>query len=310
MDYDQRRKAKAKELGVRVVTLDVEVERRRKGRSSGTKNEKYQLCPTEPEPWPDPIDGAVLLDMCVGAFERYAVLPDGAAESLALWTVFSHALDAFNACPRLIICSPDAECGKSTVLTVLGQLVSKPLPASNITPAAVFRAIEQERPTLLIDEGDTFLGERKELRGILNSGHTRSTAYVVRTVGDDFNPQSFSTWAAVAVALIGKLHETMTSRSIVIRMFRRKEDEPVESLIMANPGTFKGLEEVKRRCIRWVQDNIDELRDAIPEIPAGFHNRTADNWYPLFVIADRAGGHWPDTARRRGNRARENFAAS
>jgi hypothetical protein len=108
-------------------------------------------------------------------------------------------------------------------LTVLGALVPKPLPASNITPAALFRAVEHFSPTLLVDEADTFLyGEREELRGVLNSGHTRALAYVVRTVGDEHEPRKFSTWAPKALALIGKL-PLKTAPSLYRYVARRRK---------------------------------------------------------------------------------------
>ena len=56
-------------------------------------------------------------------------------------------------------------------------------------PAAVFRVIEETQPTLLIDEADTFLQGNDELRGILNSGYTRKTAYVVRVAGNKSHSQ-------------------------------------------------------------------------------------------------------------------------
>jgi hypothetical protein len=59
-------------------------------------------------------------------------------------------------------------------------LVNRPVVAANISSPALFRVIEEVRPTLLIDEADTFLQGNDELRGILNSGYTRKTAYVVR----------------------------------------------------------------------------------------------------------------------------------
>ena len=73
-------------------------------------------------------------------------------------------------------------CGKTTALHVLAALVHRPLPAANVTAAALFRSVEQFRPTLLIDEADSFLRDREELRGVLNSGHVRASAVVVRTV--------------------------------------------------------------------------------------------------------------------------------
>ncbi len=297
-EYDRCRIEEAEQLGVRVTTLDAEVEWRRANHRGKPEEKRTDLCPPEPEPWSNSVDGPELLDELVAAFQLYAVLPKGAAEVLALWTVFTHTLDAFLVCPRLIISSPDAECGKTTVLTILGALVKCPLPASNITPAAVFRAIDRATLTLLIDEGDTFLADKQELRGILNSGHTRATAYVIRTVGEDHDPRRFSTWAPLAVALIGKLHGTFTSRSIPIRMFRRRSDEPIELLSVADTGAWKTFEQLKRKLVRWAKDTLDALRHAKPEIPEGLHNRTADNWRPLLAIADQAGGHWPDRARR------------
>jgi hypothetical protein len=55
-------------------------------------------------------------------------------------------------------------------LGLLIRLVRRPLPASNVTPAVVFRVIDKYQPTLLIDyqpillidEADTFLGDRRE----------------------------------------------------------------------------------------------------------------------------------------------------
>ena len=90
------------------------------------------------------------------------------------------------------ITSPTPECGKTTCLTFLGALVPRACPASNITTAALFRAVEKWQPTLLIDEADTFLKNSDELRGVLNSGHQRSNAYVIRTTGDDHEPKRFA----------------------------------------------------------------------------------------------------------------------
>src|SRR5947208_1489958 len=75
---------------------------------------------------------------------------------------------------------PERQCGKTTLLTVLSELVNRPVVSSNVSPPALFRAIEELRPTLLIDEADTFLKGNDEFRGILNAGYTRKTAFVLR----------------------------------------------------------------------------------------------------------------------------------
>ena len=75
--------------------------------------------------------------------------------------------------PRLLFASPEMRCGKTTALGVLRRLSFRALQAANISTAAVFRTIEAMRPTLLIDEADTFLAKSDELRGVVNSGHER-----------------------------------------------------------------------------------------------------------------------------------------
>src|SRR5262249_47237095 len=54
-----------------------------------------------------------------------------------------------------------------------GTQACRALTTSNITAPALFRTIEQCGPTLLTDESDTFAAENGELRGVINSGHTR-----------------------------------------------------------------------------------------------------------------------------------------
>jgi hypothetical protein len=74
--------------------------------------------------------------------------------------------------------------------------------------AAIFRVVEMTKPTLLMDEADTFFHDNDELRGILNAGH-RKGGCVLRCEGDDLEPRMFSTWAPAAIAAIGELPDTL-----------------------------------------------------------------------------------------------------
>jgi putative DNA primase/helicase len=195
----------------------------------------------------------------------------------------------------LLIKSPEKRCGKTTALMVIQNLVYRPLPTSNITTSALFRTIEAVRPTLLIDEVDTFLSTNEELRGIINSGHFQATAHVTRTVGDDFEPRQFSTWAPMATAGIGKLPGTIEDRGIAINLRRRRRDEHVQRLRF---DRVDHLKEAASRAFRWANDHRVALANRDPEIPEALHDRAADNWRPLMAIADCAGGEWPARARR------------
>jgi len=127
------------------------------------------------DPWPEPVDGNVLLDELAALLRRFVILPQWAAETVALWILHTYAFQLRDVCTYLGIESPEKRCGKTTLLSVLSELVSRPVVAANISPPAFFRVIEEMQPTLLIDETDTFLRRNDELGGILNAGYKTTT---------------------------------------------------------------------------------------------------------------------------------------
>jgi hypothetical protein len=134
----------------------------------------------ETDPWPKPVDGAELLHQLTCTLQRFVVMPKWAPETVALWILHTYAFELRQVSTYLGVDSPEKRCGKTTLLTVLTELVNRPVVASNISPPALFRAIEEVRPTLLIDEADTLLSGNDEIRGILNAGYSRKTAFVLR----------------------------------------------------------------------------------------------------------------------------------
>jgi hypothetical protein len=168
--------------------------------------------------------------------------------------------------------------------------VQRPKRSDNISAAAVYRVVEQLRPTLLIDEADTYLGNNHELRGILNSGH-RSDGKVDRSTKSG-GLVSFSTYSACAISLIGDLPETLHDRSIRIRLRRRRPDEKIASL-----RGDRTDDTLARRCARWALDYREAYASADPAIPPELFNRVEDNWRPLLAIADVIGGEWPTQLR-------------
>ncbi len=264
--------------------------------SQGQQSQKTAGIQPAPLPWPHPVDGAVLFDGLTAALGRHLALPEGAPEAVALWILLTHVFDVVDVSPRLALLSPLPECGKTTAFAILSRLVRKALLASNVSPAVIFRAIERYRPTLMMDEADTYMEQRDDFRGILNSGHTRDAAVVWRADGDKYEPKGFSTWSPIAIAKIGKLPETLASRSVTIPMRRKRPDESVTPYRADRDGP--SLDELARKCARWAQDNLQNLKGADPVMPKQLNNRAADNWRPLFAIADAVGGDCPDKARR------------
>lgn len=267
---------------------------------SGADSRAGVLAFQEPDLWPEAVEGAALLDQIEQTVRRFVALTPEQAVLFALWTLFAHAHEAFEISPILAITSPDKGCGKSTALALLSALVPKPLTSANITPSAVFRVADTFRPTLLLDEADTFISDSEGLRGILNSGHMRSQAYVTRVVGEDYRVCTFSTWAPKAIALIGELPATLADRSVALRMKRRSREETIERLQLHR---LCEMEDLRSMAARWANDHLDELRFSNPEIPEGItKDRARDNWRSLLAIADLVGEEWPRRARESASR--------
>lgn len=291
LEYERVRKDEAKRLGLRPAILDSAVKgERATGNDDASKGPLFP----EVEPWPEAVDGAALLDELRTTIGRFIVCNGETAVAAALWIAFTWFADVVQVAPLGMITAPERRCGKTQLLSLIGSVARRPLVASNISPAATFRVIEAHSPTLLIDEADAFLRDNEEMRGVLNSGHTRQSAYVIRTVGDDHEPKQFSTWGPKAISGIGHLHETLMDRSVVMELRRKLPSERVERLRHAEPGLFQRQ---ARKPARLAEDHSDAIRWARPELPDALNDRAQDNWEPLLAIADLAGAHWPRLAR-------------
>lgn len=257
------------------------------------------------EPWGEPVDGDLLLQELARTLRRFVVLPKWGAEALALWVVHTYAYDLRGVSAYMGLESPEKRCGKTTLLSVLSELVNRPVVAANISSPAFFRVIEETRPTLLIDEADTWLQGNEMLKGILNSGYTRKTAFVVRVAqwarkgdtkgeadaGGRMRLARYSCWCPKVMASIGRLPDTLADRCILIRMQRKAAGDECERL-----RDLEGLA-LRRQCARFVLDHAKAIAQARPGLPRGLNDRAGDIWEPLLALADLAGGGWPEWAR-------------
>jgi len=244
------------------------------------------------KPYPHPVNGDEVAKEIESVLNKYMVLPEHSPIAITLWIMFSYVYDEFDVCPILAAISPEKRCGKTSLLSLLTALCQKVLSASNISASAVFRSVEKWQPTLIIDEADTFLRHNDELRGVLNSGHTRATASVIRSVqkGKKFDVERCSTWAPKAIALIGKLPDTLADRSIGVKMRRKRSDEKRDRIPYSK--LTDQLETLRRKIARWAADFVFIEVDA----PSQLDDRAADNWLPLLGIALSIG--WMEKATK------------
>ncbi len=235
------------------------------------------------------------LEAVLGYLGRFVAWPsEHARVASALWVAHTYLIDSFDSTPRLAFLSPEPGSGKTRALEVIGSMVRRPMHAVNCSPAALFRSVSdlEHRPTILFDEIDTVFGpkarDNEELRAFLNAGHRRSgVAYRCVGLGTAQRVMEFPAYAAVAVAGLHDVPDTIASRSVVIRMRRRAPGESVEPYRLRHHEP-QGLA---------IGERLAEALTTLPlsddaALPAGVVDRPADVWEPLLAIAQAVGGGW------------------
>jgi hypothetical protein len=247
------------------------------------------------------MSGHQVLDDVVVFLRRFVSLSDAQATVIMLWVVHTHAIKAAYTTPYLSITSAEKQCGKTRLLEVLSLLVSHPWFTGSTSKAALVRKLDQDHPTLLLDESDAAFARDKEyseaLRAVLNCGHSRDVDVVSLCVGHaaDMTVKDFHVFGPKAIAGIGKLPDTVADRSIPIRMKRRASKERVERFRRRH---LKGRgDEMQKRIAAWITPDLQQLRDANPDLPDVLSDRQLDGCEPLVAIADHAGEDWPEKAR-------------
>ncbi len=264
------------------------------------RNKSSSTNSTAPPPvardWPD-VDGAELLAEIRSFVGHYMVLPsDEVADLIAVWVLHTHAIHSAYATPYLRITSATAACGKTVLMEILTTLVRCGWHAVNPSAAVLYRKIDRQRPTLLLDEMDNYpLDDRRDALAVLNAGYKRGAK--IDRCKENGDLESFSAFCAKAYAGIDerRLIDTLLSRSITIRLEKRLMSDRIEPWIGQDCEEL--AEPLRERAAAWADQNVGHLEKR-PELPEGFINRAAEVWRPLVAIGDRAGDHWPKRIRR------------
>jgi hypothetical protein len=253
----------------------------------------------------EPVDGEVVLGYVHAMLSRYASLPDGARDAIALWILHSHVRDgegrlAWRATPRLLLMSSEPGSGKSRVLELLALLCPHTFGLdTEPTAAGLAHTLDKEHATALIDEADVLFGsgKRKEsVRAVINSGYTRNGT-ILRMRGN--KAERAHVFGPLAIAGLDVLEKAtgdaltaLLDRCIIVRMHKAKGDvadldaraEHAASLLQA-------------ALAAWAQDHLGALVTAEPDMPGDVRGRAAQIWQPLIAIGDEISPEWGARAR-------------
>jgi hypothetical protein len=230
-------------------------------------------------------DGATLLCDVETFISRFAVLPAGALLPTSLLAIGTHCFDIFETFPYLALLSPEKGCGKTRTTEVLEQILAEPVRAVCISEAALFRLVDQTKPTLILDEAEVFTGkgERAEaIRALLNAGN-RAGAQVPRCIGNSRELRFFSVYCPKIVCAIRVCPETVKDRAIVLPMQRKKPGEKVERFILRRVRPES--EKLRQRIEAFGQTNRAAIERAYERLDVDFlSDRELENFEPLLAI--------------------------
>jgi hypothetical protein len=237
--------------------------------------------------WRLTLRGAWVVRLAEGIFADYLIVPRGIEFVAALWAIATFVFEIFDSFPYLTITSPTKRCGKTRFAEILELLCCRPMLSVNVSEAALFRSIENDRPTVIIDEAEALKNRTSEraryLLSILQAGYKKG-AVVPRCVGSGHEVEKFCVFCPKAILLIGKLPDTLMDRSIVVLMRRHLKTEKVKRLrrrIVTDEAA--GITKVIRA---WVRAHKQEIAQAYLKQNAEFlRDRETEIWEPLFAVA-------------------------
>lgn len=292
LEYDRVRGEQAKLMGCRASVLDDMVKAARNG-----KGEEKRLPFPEVEPHSGPINPAQLFDEVSDIISSHVVLDKVQADAAALWVAHTYLVDSVDTSPIAIINAPEKACAKTLLQDLLGRMSFRPLSASNASLSALFRAAELWKPTIFIDEADTFFREHPEIHGMVNAGYKRGGSVLrSESVGDSFEPRMFSVYcpkSIAGIALEKHLPDSTMSRGIVLNLRRKLPHESITRLRNTDRAKF---EVIASKLTRFANDYSQQVRLARPHLPEKLSDRAQDNWEPLLAIAECGGPEWVQRA--------------
>ena len=238
-----------------------------------------------------PDTGERLVEDTLAFVRRFMVMSEEQTLVVSLWILHTHLVQHVEQTPYLSITSSDPECGKSRLMDVLELLVARPWMVIGPSEAVAFRHIDSTTPTLLLDEVDTIFSPQaarhhEGLRAIVNAGHRRG-AQVPRAADFGQTVEHFSPFCAKALAGIGTLPDTISRRSIYVRLQRKKKHEGVERFIRRD--VVPQAVGLKARMEAWAKRHGEAIGNARPSMPDQLSDRMEEGCESLVALADHLG---------------------
>lgn len=230
-------------------------------------------------------DGHQIVESLVTFYEKYVTFSNpGHALALALWSLATYLWPHFDAFPYLVITADTKQAGKTRCAELLSFTSSNSRFSAGSSPAALFRAVTGEKPTLFMDEAEASLsGETADvMRQFLNAGYRKGQTLDRADRNAEGGIMRWDVYCPKVFILIGDVFDTLRDRSIVIRMRRA---EPKSRFL------YTPVQEEGARIGEMAKLLADEHSQQITEAYrthgglSFLPDRDEEIWTPLFAVA-------------------------
>lgn len=263
---------------------------------------------TDPKPWPNDVDLLETVREIENVIRRVMVCEERYVTAAAYYIAATWFVDYVQYAPYAVITAPAKRCGKSVMLDLMGKLVKRPYAmAGKPSEASIFRTLDANRPTLLLDEVDTYLSKADELQGILNGGISKDAAFVSRCEKDlsgNIVTRNFRTFGFKIMSGIGadRCGSALVDRAIVLRLSRKTRNDKREKLRHLPKDQWEALRSKLMRLSLKYAEAVEKASASPVDMPEALGDRDCDKWEVLFILADLSG---EDEGRRLRNVACE-----
>ena len=252
-------------------------------------------------PCDKPVSMAEALNLIYSTLKRYIIADEALLVRASLWIAHTYFIDELFVSPICLVTSPQSNCGKSLLTTIMSEMCNRSFPiTANMSEAALFRIIEECTPTIGLDEADLNLQKHPEIQALLNAGHMRSTAWAFRCEPNNSFVEKFQTFCPKIISGIRstQIRDTLTNRSIILSMRRKRKTESCECFLYSEARErFAQIRKmIKRASVDVIENGLFNMAKPIPWPDWMDDGRARDNWNPLFHIALAAGRDWFERA--------------
>ena len=217
--------------------------------------------------------------------KKYVVVSDEFFDVVVSYIMMTYIYILFQVIPYLWI-NGEKGTGKSTIMKIMSKLCFNPMFCSNVNPANIFRQIDNDGSTIILDEFEKMYGEDKqEIIKILNQGFNID-GVVPRCVGQSNQIRKFRSFSPKIMGGISNIDDVLYERvikyttkkvkNITVPKFREDKDTKMELNKLVDDLYIFGLIYAPK---------IKEIYDKAEVGFKGYTLREDDLWNPLLCIA-------------------------